>query len=216
MSHCAVNGQEYEAPAGLKTWGQLLESLEQGSGTERAVVTAVRFAGVDQPSFRDPVLLGQDLTAGDPIEVDTCRTGALLNEAVAAALHGLTPLADAARQTADAFRSHDLDDAHTRLAEVVVTLQALTGLTAAVHSSGLTPTSLRPDDSTRLLQQLGQVLEVLVTAATNEDWTSVADVLEYDLADLLPSWQAVLRALASPDAWADAGPGFPVTLRCAS
>ena len=50
----AVNGLEYEALAGLKTWGQLLDALEQGVGTERVVVTAVRFAGVDQPSFREP------------------------------------------------------------------------------------------------------------------------------------------------------------------
>jgi len=97
MSICAVIGQEDEALAGLKTWGQLLNALEQGVDAERAVVTAVRFGGVDQPSFL-----------------------------------------------------------RVRSAE------------------------------------------------------------EYDIADLLPSWQAVLRALANPESGADAGRGLPVRLRCAS
>ncbi len=217
MSIYAVNGREYEALAGLKTWGQLLDALEQGVGTERAVVTAVRFGGVDQPSFREPVLRTQDLEAGAPIDVDTCRAHALVEEAVEIALNGLALLAQAAQQTADAFRSHDLADAHSRLADVVVTLQTLTKLTAAVSQAGLTPRTARSDDdSATLLERLGQSLESLITAATNEDWTSVADVLEYDMADLLPNWQVVLRALATPESGAGAGRGLPVRLRCAS
>lgn len=216
MSICAVNGQEYKAPAGLKTWGQLLDALEQGVGTERTVVTAVRFGGVDQPSFREPVLLTRALEAGAPIDVDTCRADALVEEAVETALNGLVPLAKAAQRTADAFRSHDLADAHSRLCVVVVTLQTLTKLTAAVSQAGLTPRTARSDDdSTALLERLGQRLESLITAAMNEDWTSVADVLEYDMADLLPIWQAVLRALVNPVSGADVDRGLPVRLRCA-
>jgi hypothetical protein len=216
MSICAVNGREYEAAAGLKTWGQLLDALEQGVGTERTVVTAVRFGGVDQPSFREPVLLTQALQTGAPIDVDTCQAQALVDEAVETALNGLARLALAAQQTADAFRSHDLADAHSRLADVVATLQTLTKLTAALGQAGLTPRTERSDDgSATLLERLSQSLESLITAATNEDWTSVADVLEYEVADLLPSWQAVLRALGNPESWADADRGLPVGLRCA-
>jgi hypothetical protein len=217
MSTCVVNGREYEALPGLRTWGQLLDALEQGVGTERTVVTAVRFEGVDQPSFREPDLLTWVLEPGTPIDVDTCRADALVKEAVETALDGLAPLAKAAQRTADAFRSHDLADAHSRLGVVVVTLQTLTKLTAAVSQAGLTPRTVRSDDdSAPLLERLGQSLESLITAAMNEDWTSVADVLEYEIADLLPSWQAVLRALGNPESWADADRGLPVRLRCAS
>ena len=215
MSICAVNGREYEAAAGLKTWGQLLDALEQGVGTERTVVTAVRFGGVDQPSFRERVLLTRDLETGAPIDVDTCQAQALVDEAVETALNGLARLAPAAQQTADAFRSHDLADAHSRLADVVITLQTLTKLTAAIGQGGLAPRTARTDDDREaLLERLGQNLETLITAAMNEDWTSVADVLEYDMADLLPSWQAVLRALVNPESWADVERGLPVGLRC--
>lgn len=217
MSICAVNGREYEALAGLTTWGQLLDALEQNVGIERAVVTAVRFGGVDQPSFRDPALLTQTLEAGGPIDVDTCRAHTLVDAAVETALNGLAPLAQAAQQTADAFRSHDLADAHSRLADIVVTLQTLTTLTAAISQASLTPRTVRSDDDcATLIERLGQSLESLVMTATNEDWTSVADVLEYDMADLLPIWQAVLRALANPESGADAGRGLPVRVRSAS
>jgi hypothetical protein len=216
MSICAVNGREYEAAPGLKTWGQLLEALEQGVGTERTVVTAVRFGGVDQPSFRERVLLTRDLETGAPIDVDTCQAQALVDEAVETALNGLARLAPAAQQTADAFRSHDLADAHSRLADVVVTLQTLTKLTAALGQAGPSPRTARSDEgSATLIERLSQSLESLIAAATNEDWTSVADVLEYEVADLLPGWQAVLRALGSPESWADADRGLPAGLRCA-
>jgi len=214
MSICAVNGREYEALAGLKTWGHLLDALEQGVGRERAVVTAVRFRGVNQPSFREPLLLSQDLESGAPIDVDTCGAHALVAEAIEAALNGLGPLAEAAQQAADAFRSHDVANAHHRLADVVVTLQTLTQLTAAASQAGLTPRAAgSDDDSATLLARLGQSLESLITAAMNEDWISVADVLEYDITDVLPSWRAVLCALANPESGVDADRALPVRAR---
>jgi hypothetical protein len=198
MSICAVNGREDKSVASLKTWGQLLDALEQGVDTERAVVTAVRFGGVDQPSFREPGLLTQDLAAGATIDVDTCRADVLMAEAVEAALNGLAPLAHAAQQAADAFRGHALADAHVRLAEIVDTLQILTKLTDAITQAGLAPGATRSgDERPTLLEQLGQSLEALIAAATNEDWISVADLLEYDIAELRPRWQAVLSACAN-------------------
>jgi hypothetical protein len=199
MSLCAVNGLEFNALEGFTTWGQLLDMLEQGVGPERPVVTAVRFGGVDQPSFREPMLLDQALEAVAPIDVDTCRADCYLAEAVESALTDLAPLLEATQVTADAFRSHDIADANNRLAVVLATFQALTQLTAAVAESTLVPRSVRGDSGcTAMLARAGQHLESLVTAASNEDWISVADILEYDITDLLPDWQAVLRVMASP------------------
>jgi hypothetical protein len=200
MNLCAVNGQEFEAPTGLQTWGQLLDTLEQGVGPERAVVTAVRFRGVDQPSFREPDLLSQGLETAAPIDVDTCGAAALVAETVENVLANLAPFVEAMQQAADAFRSHDITDAQGRLIDVVVTLQTLTQLTAAVSQASVTPRTAQSErESATLLAQMGQSLESLVSATENEDWISVADILEYDVADLLPNWAAVLRALATSE-----------------
>jgi len=209
MNMCAVNGQEYLGLEGLKTWGQLLLALENGAGTDRAVVTAVRFAGVDQPSFREPDLLGTVLETAVPIDVETIPSRELIAEAVETGLNDIAPLLEAAQQTADAFRCHDIADAQVRLGEVVTTLQALTQLTAAVIQADLLPEGANVKrQSSALLQRLGGDLEALVTAAGNEDWITVADVLEYDIAELLPEWVTVLRTLAPSSS--ESAPETPV------
>jgi hypothetical protein len=214
MSVCSVDGRNYEVPAGLTTWGHVLDALEEGLGRERAVVTAVRFAGVDQSSFRDAVLQAQTIEANAPIDVETCPAHVMVAEGVDAALDGLEPLADAARQAAGVFRARDLAAAYSRLGDVLVTIQTLATLTAAVSRAGHTPRTKASDgDSAKLLVRIGQSLESLVAAAENEDWTSAADVLEFEVVDLLPSWHAVLGALAKPAGTADAGSQGPVRLR---
>jgi len=201
MNICAVNGQEYRALEGLKTWGQLLAALEYGSGTERSVVTAVRFGGVDQPSFREPDLLGRELETAVPIDVETTPNRQLVAEAVETALNDIAPLLEAIQRTADAFRSHDVADAQSRLGEVVTTLQALTQLTAKVVQADLSPDNASASQhSSVLLGRVSKCLDSLVVAATFEDWITVADILEYDIAELLLEWVAVLRSVANAEA----------------
>jgi len=217
MNTCATNGQEHEAPEGLRTWGQLLDAFEQGIGSEREVVTAVRFGGVDQPSFREHASQSRAPQVSGPVDVETCQAHALVEEAVEAALNGLAPLANAARQTAEAFRSHDLADAHSRLADLVATLQSLTTLTAAVSQARLTPNPTPSDDgSASLPEWLGPSLDALIAAETDEDWISVADILEYEIADLLPSWEVVLGKIPIPASRAHAVQSETAISRCAS
>lgn len=196
MSMCTVNGLEYQTQAGLETWGQLLDALEQGDGPARIVVTAVRFEGVDEPSFREASVLARDLGTAQGVDVDTCAAGKLFASAIETAREGLGPLAVAARQTADAFRSHDLPRAHRGLADFVLTLQTLAKLTAAVSDVGRACDAVDPEaQGTELLERLRVVLESLVASNMSEDWISVADVLEYEMAELLPRWSAMLYAI---------------------
>jgi len=200
MNLCAVNGKDFGAMDGLTTWGELLDTLENGAGQDRPIVTAVRFGGVDQPSFREPEVLGQSLASAGSIDVDTCEAQALVADAVQSGLNSLAALLEAAQHTADAFRSHDIADANGRLVEVVDTLQSLAHLTALVTGAE-TSTDNPPDGATTvLLTALRQKLEWLVSAAENQDWISAADVLEYDIVELVPKWQAVLVSAAGATA----------------
>jgi len=196
MHSCTVNGSKCEAPRGLKTWGELLDALEQGAGPARAIVTAVRFGGVDQPSFREPSVLARDLRFAAPVDVETCAIRDLITSAVDSALEGLQAISAAARHTADLFRSHDLPAAHAALAELVSALQTLARLTVAMAGADQGPDAapLTPPGA-RFLDRVGLSLESLITAATSEDWISAADVLEYEIAEELPDWQDVLHAI---------------------
>ena len=107
MSICTVNGLPHELEAGLETWGQLLTTLEQGEGPARQVVAAVRFAGVDQPTFREPEALALTFRRSAPIEVELSTAGELVASARAAVLGCLEAMAESARHTAESFRLHD-------------------------------------------------------------------------------------------------------------
>lgn len=192
MTTCTVNGNRRQVATGLKTWGQLLVSLESTEGREPSLVTAVRFRGVDEPSFRQPSALSSDLASLGPIEVETSSLRSLLVSAAETVLEGLEPLAVAARRTGELFRRHDLTRANRGLAEFVGAFRALTQLTAAVNQLK-SDDSVFDDESRAFLQRLHDALESLVTADMNEDWISVADVLEYDIASMLPDWAALLE-----------------------
>jgi hypothetical protein len=193
MSICTVNGSERRTESGLETWGQLLAALEQGDGPKRPVVTAVRFAGVDQPTFRDPALLALNLSAAAPVDVDAAASGELVASAKQTALDSLGTLTTAARSTAKAFRLHDLPRAHRGLADFVIAFRLLTALTAVIGSAaGEAEGGDLEAQGAELLERLRAGLESLLAFNGNEDWISVADVLEYEIAETLPQWSRVL------------------------
>jgi hypothetical protein len=51
MLQCLVNNEPRLLDSGVETWGEVLSALQPDHARRRHVVTAVRFDGVDQPSF---------------------------------------------------------------------------------------------------------------------------------------------------------------------
>jgi hypothetical protein len=195
MTVCKVNDSVYIPGRGVRTWGQLLSSIEAGDLRERLVVTAVRFRGVDQPSFREPATLAADLASIAAVDVDTAPASDLVASAVQTICDGIEPLVAAARQAADAFRLHDLPRGHRDLADFVLTFRVLADLTAVLDQADASLRSTPPQTrDTAVFEQVEQSLESLVSFEMNEDWISVADVLEYEIAHLLPRWASAVGA----------------------
>jgi hypothetical protein len=194
MSICTLNGSEHEAGSGLETWGQLLAVLEQGDGPGRPVVTAVRFAGVDQPTFREPEILALGLSEAAPVVVEASAVGELVASARDAMLNGVETLTAVAQETAHAFRLHDLPRANAGLIDFVTTFRLVTMLTSAMTSpdgpAAVDELNVQDKD---LLEQLRVSLEALLAFNQNEDWISVADILEYEIAETLPRWGTILK-----------------------
>ena len=191
MNVCTVNGRTRGVPETLTTWGDLLLWLERHETGERPIVSAVRFRGVDEPSFRAPSIQALGLTAIAPIEVDLATARELVMSAATTVIDGLDPLSLAAQATADAFRRHDLGPAHHTLAEFVGTFRALAQLTSAID--GLVTETLFDADARAFLARLEERFAELIEAAANEDWIAVADVLEYEIAEMVSDWAALLR-----------------------
>jgi hypothetical protein len=196
MIICSVNGRPREVADGVQTWGQLLVSLESAPASQDAIVTAVRFHGVDEPSYREPSVLASNLRDVAPIEVETGVVRDLMASAIETVLEALEPLTMAARRTAEEFRRHDLPRGNRGLEEFVATFRALTQLTVAVGrlDRGSRTTGFSAEASA-FLMRLHDSLESLITSNMNEDWISVADVLEYEIGEMLPDWAALLQLL---------------------
>ncbi len=168
----------------------------RGDGPERTVVAAVRFAGVDQPTFREPETLALAISSDGADRrraVDDGRSGHLC--AREAILGGLDAMAESARQAADCVSSARSVARAPRAGRLRRDVSAAHQPDRRRRTESDAPSDLHGPDASgaEFLERLNASLGALIDFDVNEDWLSVADVLEYDIADLLPQWAAVVR-----------------------
>lgn len=198
MVECLVNDSPRPLDSGLKTWGDLLNGLDQEYAGSRQTVTAVRFDGVDQPSFRGHEVISQPLARIRTIDIDVLDRARLLRGTLGTAGQSLPSLAAAACRVGQAFRGHDLQNAHVQLTSLVEAIRTLTMLTAASATAAGTELEYLPcgrGTAADVLGAVGVVLDVMAQGQHGRDWVTVADALEFDLAPALLEWGVVFDAL---------------------
>jgi len=197
--HITVDGGTYDAASGLKNWGELLVALERGEGEGRRVVTAVRFHGVDQPSFREGSALACTLADVAPIDIETATVSELIDASALALRDGVTALASFAHEPARAFRLHDIARAQSLLTELIGTFKTMTALASVVIDARRSTLSHGNAiaDSERALEPLRTALESLIDATARKDWITAADVLDSQISADLPRWLEAVCAQAS-------------------
>ncbi len=198
MVECLVNDSPRPLDSGLKTWGDLLNGLDQECAGGRQAVTAVRFDGVDQPSFRTPDVICQPLAGIRTIDIDILDRARVLRGTLGTAGQSLPLLAAASCRVGQAFRGHDLQGAHGQLTSLVEATRTLTLLTAASATAAGTELEYLPcgrGSAADVLGAVGVVLDVMAQGQHGRDWVGVADALEFDLAPALLEWGAVFDAL---------------------
>ncbi|MGE0463958.1 MAG: hypothetical protein AB7Q16_21535 [Vicinamibacterales bacterium] len=198
MSEFLVNGQPFSLESGRKTWGDALDAVETLAVAEGRVVTAVRFAGVDQPSFREAVIQPLAVSGLGRVEIETVPRQRLLRTTLGIAGHSLPEIAGGARQAATAFRRGDETGGHRQLGTLVATVRTLLDLTlvsAAAAGATLAELPCGEDSAEGVLSAAGVVLDTLAQHQRAGDWIALADALEYDLAPAILEWGLVFDAL---------------------
>lgn len=198
MVKCVVNGEQKTLDFGLKTWGNLLDELDVDAAAEGLAVTAVRFNGVDQPSFRNGALLARSIAALGVIDVETVDRSRLLRATLGQAGNSLPVLAASACRAASAFRGHDLNTAQEQLTSLVDAVRTLTILTVASATASGTELEDLPcgvGSGADVLGGVGIALDVMSQWQSGRDWPAVADALENDLAPALLQWGVVFDAM---------------------
>lgn len=198
MVRCLVNNTPKVVDSALKTWGPLLAALELEASAGGLTVTAVRFDGVDQPTFRAATLVRVPLAAVETIEVECIDRTRLLRSVLGTARHSLSPLAAGARRLAGLYRQGQLDDARQQLSALVATIRTLTELTLASTAAAgmaLAEVSCRGESGANVLGAVGVALDTVSQAHDAADWLAVAGALEHGLTPALLQWELVFDAV---------------------
>ncbi len=200
MARVLVNNEATSVETGLKTWGELLSWADRTSAGRGQLVTAVRLDGVDEPSFRDESLAGRALESLATIEFDATSPGDLVSESLEEGRAGLNGLRDHALEVARRFRGTRVGYANQGLAEFTQGLATLVSLVEAIGEAlGMPIDTLSVDDTpvVALIDAMGEPLQALGQAQAQEDWVTVADILEFDLEPALARCEPFFDAVAT-------------------
>jgi hypothetical protein len=206
MPRVLVNNSEQSVERTAATWGALLERLDAQAQARGEVVSAVRFDGVDEPTFAQQPHTARVLTEFGLIEVETATPRALVEAALHEAVHAADALAAAGRQTSSGFRGADPTAANPRLGEFAEGVRSLMlTLQATAAALGVTLSSLEWNGRP-LPEQFGLLtvqLQAVIDAQSSRDWLTVADLLEYELQPLLDTARQVFESLRASAASVD-------------
>ncbi|MGD9905843.1 MAG: hypothetical protein AB7U83_20410 [Vicinamibacterales bacterium] len=197
MTECLVNDTPIPEEFRPETWGELLAQLDGALGRDRQVVTAVRFDGVDAPSFRDPAQAGRPLAPVTRIDIQASSAAGLLAEALQTARTSLPALADGARLTATAYRQ-GAADAHQQLTALVAAIHSLVTLTGAAATAARAthgPAASADDPVAAHCRGIEAALGTLIDRHAAGDWGGLADTLDGALAGAVLDWHTVLGAI---------------------
>ena len=182
-----------------KTWGELLSRLDETAASDGVVLSAARFDGVDEPSFRDASVVARELAGLTRIDVETSVPAALLRECLLDAIRSLDEVAQRAIDLGATYRRHNVAPGHEGLKALAGDLGALislVGMLAGPLRIDLGNIASEGMSGTEQLDALGATVDSLVGAQQQEDWLTVADILEYDLEPAIRRWGALLTELA--------------------
>ena len=198
MAQIYLNDSPHTPGDSPKTWGELLESLDAHVARTGLILSAARFDGVDEPSFREPFAMTRELADIGRIDVQTAMPAAFLRECLLEAIQPLQETAQTALRLAGVYRSHDVHPGHEGLKALASDLGAvavLADMLAGPLGIDLTQVAVEGVTAAQHLQQLEVTIDTLVTAQEAHDWVTVADVLEYDLDPAIRRWAALLTMI---------------------
>jgi hypothetical protein len=198
MQRILVNGIEESAASTFRNWGELLEHLDRFAAGDGKVLTAVRFDGVDQPSFRDPVSAARPLNSLLVVEAESMSPADLFDDSLREAIGAAVALAAAAERIGEAFRGFDVARANQDLQELAQGIGTLVSIAQALsQASGVALEKVGYEGRTAcdMVETLGCHTDELIKARESGDWITVADIIEYDLAPQLQGWPHVFESL---------------------
>jgi hypothetical protein len=200
MPNVLLNGSAYALATAPATWHDLLAILDQDLDRQGQTVASVRFDGIDEPAFRAPDLLARPIAPAAVIEVDVDTPKGLILRALDEASASVPEVAAAAVTLAGRYRLADVAEANQQLGMFAETLSHLMALVAAagqVLEVNLREVQAADGPVAETITQLDAAVSTMLEAHAGQDWITLADSLEYDLAPLVSRLRGVIDHLAA-------------------
>ena len=194
-----IDHEEFTArPAA--TWADLLQQIEAALDTRGDVINEVRFDGVEQDHYREAPTLGRSLDDIATIDVDAVPPQELVVRGLRDALGSIEHLRRGACDLAIGYRRNEITESNQRLgvlAEAIVNLITIVGAARNVLNADLANLDVDGTLASAIIGELDSAIAAAGEAAGSRDWIALADLLEYDVAPVLPRIARVIETLAA-------------------
>jgi len=185
-----INETEINVPDDIATWGDLLDWIETDFLKAGQCITHVYLGESEAYNYRDQQVCGQDLSSVGNITIHSGDFDKVVNESLAELDIELRAALAGCEDIVRLLENRKEPEAYERLAQLLDSIR----LFFAIFSEDLGWTEPLDEENSR--QELSAVLErslkQLISAQENRYWVSVCDVLEYEIAPILETWQKLV------------------------
>jgi hypothetical protein len=182
------------------TWAELLAQIEAALDARGDVISEVRFDGVEQANYREAAALRRPLDDIGVVDVDGVPPQELIARGLREALASIEHLQRGARDLAIGYRRNEIIESNQRLgvlAEAIGNLITIVGAARNVLEVDLATTDVDGSVAAAIIGELDTGVAAMGEAARSRDWITLADLLEYDVAPVLPRIARVVETLAT-------------------
>ena len=197
MSQLAFNGNYTPIDRGFQTWQELLAELESKRLTENEVIASVHFDGDEIVHLRGDDVLKVQLDSIQEVRVEAVGRNEMLRGAVQETEAYLASLKTSMLDVAETFRNGRPDVANPRLQQVFEGIKMFVALLRGMELSLYGHSFSKESFVETALVQMGKTLNDEIKAQSQQDWTLVADILEYELVSDLYAFEEILAGFKS-------------------
>lgn len=179
-----INETKMNPPAGLATWGDLLDWVETKHLKPGQCITRVMFGGQEEIQYRHPSICEEGIQEFGQVQIESGNFDTVVKETFSELQTELALALESTRDIIQQFENRTDERAYTQLAHLLDSIRIF----YSVFSEDLGWVNA-VDNSANLENAIRQ----LISAQENRFWVSICDVLEYEIVPILESWSETVE-----------------------
>jgi hypothetical protein len=191
-----VNTDPYDPPPDAATVNDVINAVQVGD--DDRLIVALRLDGSEVAQDALARTLATSIAAAGRLEIDVDSARRLASQTLGEAANVLEETRDQYVRIAELLAAGKTDDAMALLNECFAiwnTAEQSLRQSSQVAGIDLNAAGTLPEPPAAMIERFGDVLKRVQESLTARDFVAVADLVEYDMADITDSWQCMLVAL---------------------